>query len=51
MTTSPATPPARPLALITGVGRTIGIGAGVARRLAASGWDIAFTYWTPTTSA
>ncbi|MFJ8057925.1 SDR family oxidoreductase [Streptomyces sp. NPDC096142] len=47
MTTTPARPPARPLALITGVGRTVGIGAGVARGLAASGWDIAFTYWTP----
>jgi 3-oxoacyl-[acyl-carrier protein] reductase len=35
----------RPLALITGVGRTVGIGAGVATQLAASGWDVAFTYW------
>ncbi|MEU3203241.1 SDR family oxidoreductase [Streptomyces cyaneofuscatus] len=32
---------------MTGVGRSIGIGAGIARQLAASGWDIAFTYWTP----
>ncbi|MGW6712735.1 SDR family oxidoreductase [Streptomyces globisporus] len=48
--TTPAQPsatPSRPIALITGVGRSIGIGAGIARRLAASGWDIAFTYWTP----
>ncbi|WP_112490687.1 SDR family oxidoreductase [Streptomyces bacillaris] len=37
----------RPVALITGVGRSIGIGAGIARQLAASGWDVAFTYWTP----
>ncbi|MER5988609.1 SDR family oxidoreductase [Streptomyces sp. NPDC001787] len=43
----PAPESPRPVALITGVGRTVGIGAGIARRLAASGWDIAFTYWTP----
>jgi len=33
--------------LVTCVGRTVGIGAGIARQLAVSGWDIAFTYWTP----
>ena len=37
---------ARPVAIVTGVGRTIGIGAGIAAQLAASGWDIAMTYWT-----
>jgi 3-oxoacyl-[acyl-carrier protein] reductase len=37
----------RPVALVTGVGRTVGIGAGIAAQLAASGWDIAFTWWTP----
>ena len=35
------------MALITGVGRTVGIGSGIAARLAASGWNIAFTYWAP----
>lgn len=35
----------RPVALVTGVGRTVGIGAGIATQLAAAGWDIAFTYW------
>ncbi|GAA2579816.1 SDR family oxidoreductase [Winogradskya consettensis] len=41
------TDPSRPVVLITGVGRTVGIGAGIARQLAVSGWDIAFSYWLP----
>jgi 3-oxoacyl-[acyl-carrier protein] reductase len=42
----PAAGGARPVALVTGVGRTVGIGAGIASHLAGSGWDIAFTYWS-----
>jgi 3-oxoacyl-[acyl-carrier protein] reductase len=37
--------PVRPVVLITGAGRSRGIGAAIARRLATEGWDIAFTYW------
>jgi 3-oxoacyl-[acyl-carrier protein] reductase len=35
------------LALVTGVGRRIGIGAAICREIAKNGGDIFFTYWRP----
>jgi 3-oxoacyl-[acyl-carrier protein] reductase len=37
----------RPIALVTGASRTIGIGAAIAVALADSGWDVATTFWRP----
>ena len=41
----------RPVALVTGVGRTSGIGVGIARALAHEGWDLALSQWTPADEA
>ncbi|MER7512273.1 SDR family oxidoreductase [Streptomyces lavendulae] len=38
---------ARPLALVTGAGRSAGIAASVVLDLVRAGWDAAFTHWTP----
>lgn len=37
----------RPLALVTGAGRSAGIATSVVLDLARAGWDTAFTYWSP----
>ncbi len=34
------------MALVTGVGRSVNLGAAIAAQLARDGWNIAFTYWT-----
>lgn len=39
--------PRRPAALITGAGRLVSIGTGIAARLADDGWDLAISYWAP----
>src|SRR3954452_1137938 len=40
----------RPRALVTGSGRLDNIDAGIARRLAVDGWDLALNYWPPTSA-
>ena len=38
---------ARPVALVTGAGRRLGIATATAKRLAETGWDVAFTHFDP----
>ncbi|MEW1957718.1 SDR family oxidoreductase [Kineococcus sp. NPDC059986] len=37
----------RSVVLVTGVGRRVGIGAGIAAQLARDGWDVATSHWAP----
>lgn len=36
-----------PLAVVTGLGRRVGISFGIAKRLVADGWELAVTRWSP----
>lgn len=42
---TPSELPVRNVALVTGAGRLASIGAGIARQLAAEGWDLVLAYW------
>jgi 3-oxoacyl-[acyl-carrier protein] reductase len=42
---TPPEVPVRNVALVTGAGRLASIGAGIARQLAAEGWDLVLAYW------
>lgn len=44
---TPREPASRPVALVTGASRRVGIGAAIALELAGRGWDVATTHWTP----
>ncbi|HEY9355534.1 MAG TPA: SDR family oxidoreductase [Arthrobacter sp.] len=44
MESRPVEPTPRKAALVTGAGRLAGIGAGIARHLAADGWDLVLSY-------